>query len=90
MTTTYQDAVLRNNPHLQIASMLDDDDLLILDTTPDLHHPTGTHPQVFGPYILLRNGYIQDVNYHYRFYHNMNVPVDTHHYAPPSYCGFHP
>jgi hypothetical protein len=29
---------------------------------------------IFGPYVLCRNGYVQDVSYHYAEYHGHQVP----------------
>ena len=57
--TAEQEAILRNNRHLEPAYRLHDGDWLVSDTNPD-----------FGPYILTRDGMIQGTEYHYLKYHS--------------------
>jgi|GEM_PF-2729201 len=71
--TAEQMAVLTGAAHLVVAEVLADGDLLILDTGmanleafPDGH---------FGPYVLAGDGRLQDVNYHYRHSHGVDVPA---------------
>lgn len=90
MHTKQQQKVLDDNKCFVVASVLEDRDLLILDTTPVYEHIDGVTSKPFGPYILLKNGWVQGVNYHYRFYHQVDVPADTHAYADPSTDGFRP
>ncbi len=53
-----QVGVLENNPHLIPRDMLPDGDMLVSD-----------RDQEFGPYILTRDGAVQDIPYHYEQYH---------------------
>ena len=71
--TAEQMTVLTGAAHLVVAEVLADGDLLVLDTGvanleafPDGH---------FGPYVLAGDGRLQDVNYHYRHYHGVDVPA---------------
>ena len=70
--TREQVNLLGANTHLLAVSTLEDGDLLVLDTSP-------TSPDVFpdghfGPYVLTTEGHLQDVNYHYREHHLLDVP----------------
>jgi hypothetical protein len=71
--TPEQLTVLVRADHLAVVEVLADGDLLVLDTGvanleafPDGH---------FGPYVLASDGKIQDVNYHYRYSHGIDVPA---------------
>jgi hypothetical protein len=70
--TVSQETLLVNNPLFVVASYLDDGDLLILDTTPT-DSPVFIDGH-FGPYVLTREGYVQNVHYHYRRNHGLAVP----------------
>ena len=70
--TGYQQNLLDKNPHLVVVSNLDDGDVLVLDNQSASDVFPNWH---FGPYVLTKAGYMQDVNYHYRFHHGCDVPV---------------
>ena len=65
-----QERSLYKNSHLKPVSWLDDHDLLVVDTQEAPGEPLGH----FGPYILDRDGSIQDVNYHFNKHHNIKCP----------------
>ena len=69
--TPEQQALFGKNRHLVPVSRLDDGDWLVLDNQDPGYHWALTH---FGPYVLTRDGKVQDVNYHYKVYHGYEVP----------------
>ena len=70
MMSEAQERSLYKNSHLKPVSWLDDHDLLVVDTQEAPGEPLGH----FGPYILDRDGSIQDVNYHFSKQHNVKCP----------------
>ena len=69
--TQGQQYTLKKYPNLRVAQSLEDGDLLVLDTQRSLISVTGNS----GPYIITRDGALQDVNYHYQTRHAMpDVP----------------
>jgi hypothetical protein len=68
--TGEQREIYVKNPHLVPAALLPDGDWLILDAG-----PVGANGEPMGPYILTRDGKVQRVNYHYRYYHGFDVPA---------------
>lgn len=59
--TIEQWEVFVNCSHLTLASRLEDGDVLVLDEN-----------ELFGPYVLTRDGKVQDVYWHYQKYHGRN------------------
>lgn len=71
--TLEQVTILARAAHLIVVEVLADGDLLVLDTgTANLEAFPDGH---FGPYVLAGDGKIQDVNYHYRYRHGVDVPA---------------
>lgn len=72
--TPEQLLVLGKNSHLVFASMLGDGDCLILDSggpgSQTLQYLYAPH---YGPYVLTKDGKIQDVNYHFATHHGFNI-----------------
>lgn len=60
--TSQQVSALEGKPHLNPIEVLSDGDLLMTDNESKPDYP-------LGPYILTKDGKIQDVNYHYSNYH---------------------
>jgi hypothetical protein len=71
--TSSQAKFLRDNmSHLEMVSMLEDGDMLIVDNGKPMDSTWNNGH--YGPYILTREGHLQDVNYHYSKYHSVNCP----------------
>lgn len=70
--TAAQERLLCDNPHLIAVERLSDGDLLVVDNqpAPPNFFPTGP----YGPYVLTRDGKVQDVNYHFAVYHKVPAP----------------
>jgi hypothetical protein len=64
--TPAQEKILKDYTHFIPVEMLSDGDILVLDRDCD--------PETLrlGPYVLMQNGFIQDVTYHYRANHGGN------------------
>ena len=64
--TPAQEKILKDYTHFIPVEMLSDGDILVLDRDCD--------PETLrlGPYVLMQNGFIQDVTYHYRTNHGGN------------------
>jgi hypothetical protein len=71
MDTPEQQQVLERNTHLRRVSTLEDGDLLIIDLgiADRSVFPNGH----FGPYVLTKEGYVQDVNFHYQMHHLIGI-----------------
>jgi hypothetical protein len=72
--TPAQAAFLAANYHLVAAERLDDGDLLCLDRgqwPEDVWKGTPLEGEHFGPYILLTDGKVQSVTYHYQREHGV-------------------
>jgi len=72
--TSKQAKFLRENmTHLEMVSMLDDGDMLIVDTGKPMD--SSWNNGHYGPYVLTTDGKLQDVNYHYAHEHSVgNIP----------------
>ncbi len=71
--TPCQLGILARAVHLVVVEVLADGDLLVLDT--GAANPAVFPDGHFGPFILTGDGKIQDVNYHYRHSHGVDVPA---------------
>ena len=71
--TAAQKQLLDANLHLFAVARLEDGDLLVVDMQPAETFPNGH----YGPYVLTKNGYLHDVNYHYGKYHAVDCPYIT-------------
>lgn len=71
--TREQTTILVRAAHLIVVEVLADGDLLVLDT--GKANPEAFPDGHFGPYILAGDGKVQDVNYHYRYSHGVDVPA---------------
>lgn len=87
MYTQQQQHQLHKNPHRKVLDKLIDGDLLIVFTInrpiENLDHP---HPESI-PYILTKDGKVQGIGYHYRYYHLADIPAYGAEDAPPSLTG---
>ena len=61
--TPAQEKILKEYTHFIPVEMLSDGDILVLDRDSD------PETLCLGPYVVMKNGFIQDINYHYRLYH---------------------
>lgn len=87
--TPQQEETLKNT-YLVPVSRLEDGDLLCLDKTEVATGPFGKGPGHFGPYILTREGWLQDPHYHYRYHHGLNVKTTMQVERPPCMRGYGP
>lgn len=89
MRTQAQQDLLQENPQFEVLDRLTDGDLLIADQidrpTAALEHP---HRQS-TPYVLTRDGKVQEVGYHYRYFHLRNIPAVFASDCSPSLSGLH-
>ena len=69
--TYRQRAVIGSTTHLQVLEILPDGDALVADLGTAI---SDSFPGHFGPYILTKNGLIQDIHYHYSNFHGLNLP----------------
>lgn len=86
--TPEQAKVLSKNTYLVPVSKLKDGDLLCLDKTEVTTGPFAEGPGHFGPYILTREGWIQDPHYHYRYHHCLDIQSSAYIELPPSIGGY--
>jgi len=87
MYTQKQNALLSKNTQFQVLDELPDGDLLVID---QINKPSGLFIRTHAEdrlYILTRIGYIQDVNYHYRYFHGKNIHAFHADRAQPSVDG---
>ncbi len=72
--TKYQFEILEKCPHFIPIAKLPDGDILVVDKTTIAasdHFITGASH--YGPYVVTLNGFVQDINYHYAKYHNLEI-----------------
>jgi len=61
--TPAQEKILKEYTHFIPVEMLSDGDILVLDRDSD------PETLCLGPYAVMKNGFIQEIDYHYRLYH---------------------
>lgn len=87
MQTHGQRKILVANKHFHVLDEMPDGDLLIVD---QINRPRGklinTHAEE-RTYILTRSGNVQNINYHYRYYHAENIHAFRAERSPPSMHG---
>lgn len=87
MFTLGQQEVLDNNDRFYVLERLPDFDLLVLDTICRPFQLPGFNHCESNAYILTRTGKIQEISYHYRYYHSEDVPAYHSRGASPSLNG---